>query len=115
MPGRGKGGQEPADRLCWGVAGSPPPVPTRKAHHLVVLGAPLRFCEVVDAAPTAKKNPAVDLVDMEAVVAAAQWAGAVVVSRPRPAQAERGGQVGGGRLGAEGNPALVPPHERKAA
>ena len=29
--------------------------------------------------------------------------------------AERGGQVGGGRLGAEGHPALVPPHERKAA
>ena len=102
-----------ADRLCWGVAGSPLPVPTIQAHHLAVPGAPLRFCEAVDAAPTAHHGPAVDLVDMEAVVAAAQWAGAVVVSRPRPAQAERGGQLGGGRLGAEGNPALVPPHERK--
>ena len=40
-----------ADRLCWGVAGSPPPAPAIQAHHLAVPGAPLGFCEVVDAAP----------------------------------------------------------------
>ena len=69
----------------------------RQAHHLAVPGAPLGFCEVVDAAPTAKKNPAVDHADMEAVVAGAQWAGAVVFA-PLLDQAERGGQLGGGRL-----------------
>ena len=57
--------------------------------------------------PTAKKNPAVDHADMEAVVAEAQWAGAFVFA-PLLDQAERGGQLGGGRLGAEGTPALVP-------
>ena len=103
-----------ADRLCWGVTGSPPPVPTIQAHHLAVPGAPLGFCEVVDAAPTAKKNPAVDHADMEAVVAEAQWAGTVVFA-PLLDQAERGGQVGGGRFGAEGNPALVPPHDGRSA
>ena len=53
----------------------------------------------VDAAPTAQHGPSVNVSDVEAVAAAAQWAGAVVVARPRPAQAERGGQVGGCRGG----------------